>query len=100
MSNEMGTSISLATTSLTRCDLPLFSHSLVVSRFALDVRAVQRQQKIRAGTEGGIGKKKGAERRKGRNSPATKLSKETNLQFLSLNDRDDVVTGHESARRM
>ena len=99
MSNETGTSISLATTSLTRYDLPLFSHSLVVSRFVLDVRAVQRQQKIRAGTEGGIGKK-GAERRKGRNSPATKLSKETNLQFLSLNDRDDVVTGHESARRM
>jgi len=99
MSNEMGTSISLATTSLTRCDLPLFSHSLVISRFALDVRAVQRQ-KIRAGTEERIGKKKGAARRKGRNSPATKLSKETNLQFLSLNDRDDVVTGHESARRM
>jgi len=58
MSNEMGTSISLATTSLTRYDLPLFSHSLVVSRFVLDVRAVQRQQKIRAGTEGGIGKKR------------------------------------------
>ena len=56
MSNEMGTSISLATTSLTRCDLPLFSHSLVISRFALDVRAVQRQ-KIRAGTEERIGKK-------------------------------------------
>ncbi|TMB74230.1 MAG: hypothetical protein E6J54_03545 [Deltaproteobacteria bacterium] len=58
MSNETGTSISLATTSLTRYDLPLFSHSLVVSRFVLDVRAVQRQQKIRAGTEGGIGKKR------------------------------------------
>jgi hypothetical protein len=43
---------------LTRCALPLFSHSLVVTRFALDVRAVQRQQKIRAGTEGGIGKKR------------------------------------------
>ncbi len=56
MSNEMGTSISLATTSLTRCDLPLFSHPLVVSRFVLDVRAVQRQ-KIRAGTEERIGKK-------------------------------------------
>ena len=57
MSNEMGTSISLATTSLTRCDLPLFSHPLVVSRFVLDVRAVQRQ-KIRAGTEERIGKKR------------------------------------------
>jgi len=56
MSNEMGTSISLATTSLTRCDLPLFSHPLVVSRFVLDVRALQRQ-KIRAGTEERIGKK-------------------------------------------
>ena len=56
MSNEMGTSISLTTTSLTRCDLPLFSHPLVVSRFVLDVRAVQRQ-KIRAGTEERIGKK-------------------------------------------
>ncbi len=56
MSNEMSTSISLAITSLTRCDLPLFSHPLVVSRFVLDVRAVQRQ-KIRAGTEERIGKK-------------------------------------------
>jgi hypothetical protein len=71
MSNETGTSISLATTSLTRCDLPLFSHSLVVTRFALDVRAVQRQQKIRAGTEGGI-EKKGRRTEKGSEFPGYK----------------------------
>jgi len=70
MSNEMGTSISLATTSLTRCDLPLFSHPLVVSRFVLDVRAVQRQ-KIRAGTEERIGKK-GRRTEKGSEFPGYK----------------------------
>ncbi len=71
MSNEMGTSISLATTSLTRCDLPLFSHPLVVSRFVLDVRAVQRQ-KIRAGTEEGIGKN-GCQTEKGSEFPGYKV---------------------------